>query len=154
MGDKPAQQAARQRATTGGAPRRPRFGAWIGTGAAAGVVVALLLTLTASPAGGYSRHQVALYLVLVLGSAGALLSGVAASVLDARADRREPAGVVDQQPQQPQQPVPPAVAAMPETDDPDEHADENEAERRAVQAEVQAELRAEERSAGGRPPAP
>ncbi|HEU4676019.1 MAG TPA: hypothetical protein VFS29_08530 [Motilibacteraceae bacterium] len=144
MGDEPAQQAARQRAATGRSARRPRFGAWIGTGAAAGVVVALLLTLSASPAGGYSRHQVALYLVLVLGSAGALLSGVAAALLDARADRREPAADVDQQ--QPQQPVEPAVDAEPETGS----ADADEAERRAEQDE----LRAEERSAGGRPPAP
>jgi predicted lipid-binding transport protein (Tim44 family) len=138
VGEKPAQQPSRQPAAAGRAARRPRFGAWIGTGAAAGVVVALLLTLSAAPAGGYTRNQVALYLVLVLGSAGALLFGVAAAVLDARADRRDPAGAgAAQQPEQPQQP---AAGEAPETED--------RAERRAEQTE----LEAEERSAGGRPP--
>lgn len=141
MGEQPAQQPVNRPAPgrpAGRRARRPRFGAWIGTGAVGGVVVALLLAVAATPAGGYSRNQVALYLALVLGSAGALVLGVAAAFLDARADRRDPprpeAPVADAAP------APEAAARVEQTE-------------RIGRAE-QAEQRAEERSAGGRPPAP
>ena len=69
-------------------PRGPRYGAFIGTGCAVGVLAAMVLALIRPASPTYERGQVALYLALLLGFLGGLLGGGLAVLLDARAERR------------------------------------------------------------------
>jgi hypothetical protein len=68
--------------------RRPRYGRFLGTGAALGLLAAALLALTRSGTEEFDRLQAVLYLMLVLATLGALLGGALAVGLERRAERR------------------------------------------------------------------
>jgi hypothetical protein len=73
-----------QQATRAVRRREPRYAAFLVTGAALGVLVALVASLTTSGDGAYSRGAVFGYVAVVLGVVGALLGGVVAVQLARR----------------------------------------------------------------------
>ena len=68
--------------------RAPRYRAFVGTGAALGVVLALLLTTYFPDDGRFSTASVLGYLAVILALVGGLLGAVAALVVEAAARRR------------------------------------------------------------------
>ncbi|RJK94325.1 hypothetical protein [Vallicoccus soli] len=72
--------------------RRPRYEAFIGTGAVAGVVLALVLAAVRPQVQGFSPSSVVLYLGLLLAVVGGLLGGLVAVGLERRAERAGRAG--------------------------------------------------------------
>ncbi len=68
--------------------RRPSYQAFIGTGAAVGLVFALGATFLRPPNPEFSTSSVLAYLALVFGALGASAGGVVAMVLDRLSDRR------------------------------------------------------------------
>lgn len=67
-------------------PRHPRYIRFLASGACVGAVLAVVLGLLA-PAAQYSHRQIVLYLLLMLGSLGALLGGVVAVLVESRQRR-------------------------------------------------------------------
>ena len=76
--------------------RAPRYGSFVVTGAAVGVVIAVILSLSRPATGEFSRNSVIGYLAATLGLLGALLGAAVAVLLDRRGpqapDPRQKAG--------------------------------------------------------------
>lgn len=64
--------------------REPRYALFLATGAAVGVLAAVVAVLVLAPSGTYSGPTVLGYLAVSLGLLGALLGGLAAVLLSAR----------------------------------------------------------------------
>jgi hypothetical protein len=77
-------------------PRYPRYGRFIGTGVAAGLLAAALLSLTAAPMEGVGRAVLFVFLGSLLALLGALAGAIVALAVETRLRRKAGLGTTSE----------------------------------------------------------